>query len=98
MMTQAEYEALSDQIASDIEPSLTAAVDDARDQILAGLGFLARFVAARMWSAMLALVPILARVALAAILSRFGETTVNQIMDLIYAHKAAEAAKKDDPK
>lgn len=88
MLTQAQYREAVEDLAASIEAPLVAAVDARREEVLAGLGFVARFVASRMWVAVLAMVPILARVALAEILDRFGATTIGEIADLLYAHKS----------
>lgn len=90
MLTQSEYARITDDLAKSIEPQLVAAIDADRERIVSGLGMFARFVAVRMWPAVLTMVPILARVALSAIMTRFGQKTVNEIMDLIYAHRAQE--------
>lgn len=88
MLTQAQYDAITDSLAASIEAPLVQAANDHREQVLADVGIVARFIANRLWSAVLKMVPILARVALSTILARFGEKTVNDIMDLIYASKA----------
>jgi hypothetical protein len=92
MLTQSQYAQVTDDLAASIEPALVAAIDANREQILSGVNVLTRWVANRMWSAVLAMVPILARIALTAILDRFGAKTINEIMALIYAHKASQAA------
>lgn len=97
MLTQAQYEAVVEDLASSIEAPLVQAIDAQREAIVADLGWITRFVAVRMWSAVLKMVPILARVALSAILGQFGRKTVNEIMDLIFAHRAAESQRKGPP-
>lgn len=94
MLTQAQYQTATEELAKSIEAPLIAAVDAQRDAILDSLGIFTRFVAARMWAAVLAMVPILARVALAAILDRFGSTTIAALADLLYAHKEQAAARE----
>lgn len=95
MLTQAQYQAATDELAASIEPTLVAAVDAQKAQILSGVNVFWRFIAARMWSAFLALVPILARVALAAILDRFSSKTIGEVADLLYAHQKRLAAQTD---
>lgn len=100
MLTQAQYDAATDELASSIEAPLIAAVDANREAILADVGVFWRFIAVRMWSAVLRLVPILARAALAALLDKFAATTIGDIADLLYAHKAiaeARAQKESQP-
>lgn len=95
ILDEPRYNGLVDRVVADVAPALKRAIDDQRAAILATLGPITRFVAGRLWTAFLALAPILARVALDAALSKFGSMLISEVADLIFTHRERELAAKD---
>jgi len=88
MMTQAQYSAALASLDGGLEPEMRAAMEANRATLLGSLGAVARLFAGPVWGAVLALAPILAKLAVRFLLWRLSSMTIGEVADLLSAHRA----------
>ena len=79
---------------SSVESELRSAIESRKTAILGTLGFVARLFVGPLWSAILALAPLLAGVAVRVLLTWILNMSVNDLLDFIDKHRIRAAGSK----
>lgn len=96
MMTERKYAETVYAMEHAVEAEVRSAIEGQKATILGGLGFVARMFAAPLWTAILALAPLAARVAVRVLLGWIMRMSVAELLDFIDRHRVREAGPKGD--